>query len=642
VDAKTVNWTGASTNLPHRWDDPHNWNPSVPEELDDVVIDQTPYDPQPRILVDAAIKLHSLSMTRMTLVTVNADATVDILNLSGEITGPANLTIRTQFLWTEGTLSGTGEVISEGQLTIEDPPSGAAKSICGRTLRNKLKALWRSGDLSVTDGGRIINELTGEFTIGDLADKRMAGSYLDSGGFFNAGALKLVRENGFTTSIYCPFSNSNRVDYGTQLLLFGGGIHSGAFLGDSWGRLQMLSGTNYLDEGFVSTCWNTVRVGGGLMHVRGLSKMDRLQLDGGNLDGPGDLELSDGMLWTSGNIAGSGVLRILQNIFYIGPNNSPRELIGKTVEVFGVANWESVNFAASEGAILRIMPTARLNMASAQALQQGSGARCRLDNYGLMGKSGMGATYIGIDVINHGSFGVGSGKIQCGGGFIQESGSTQISSELQVDKGMTNQYAGEISGYGKLSGNLVNYGTLRPGAYPPGILTIGGLTQKESGRIEVDLEWVDPGSGYDQLRVEGSAVLDGTIEIKLRNYFKPRVGSRFDVLTCLSRSGEFKITNGNYVDNNVALIPEYDAAKVTLATTAITTEFPTLSLVQTLDNGNGLWSWPATAGRRYQIESSADLIGWLVFSNVTATASMMQLELPIALSTEPARFYRVH
>ncbi|MSU33610.1 MAG: hypothetical protein EXS36_00560 [Pedosphaera sp.] len=270
-----------------------------------------------------------------TVVTVNVDTPIDILNLGSEVIGQVNLTVQKHLLWSAGILSGKGQIISVTQLTIKDLVGGAPKFIHGRTLRNQGKALWSNGDLAIDQGGRIENELTGESTIGDIADKQISGSFQEGGGFFNEGLVKFVKESAHRTSVYTPFSNSKRVEYGSQLLLYGGGVHSGAFVQtESQGSLELRSSTNHLDEGFSSTSMQPVRIGGGTVNVRGAAKADQLRLDGGTLDGPDDLEVSRLFTWWSGTIRGSGVLRILHNArMDWGSFNSPRELLARLVEI---------------------------------------------------------------------------------------------------------------------------------------------------------------------------------------------------------------------------------------------------------------------------------------------------------------------
>lgn len=582
------------------------------------------------------------------VVTVNVDTPIDILNLSSDITGPAKLTVQAHLIWTAGVMSGGGETISVTQLDIEDPPGGATRRINGRTLRNKLYALWKSGDITVTGGGRIENELTAEFTIGDLADKQLAGSYLDTGGFFNAGVVKLVKENGRKTSFYCPLSNSSRFEYASQLLLYGGGTHSGTFVqvGDpAFGKLDFLSGTNNFEQGFTSVSTNLVSIKGATVQVRGASKANRLELNGGTLTGPADLEVSELFLWTSGDIRGTGILRTLPSAtFDWGTLGAAREVFKRTLEIGGVGLWNQINFSTSDGATIRILPTGELRAGAAESMQWNTGAVPTLENNGRFTKqTGTGTAYIGVNFINRGSVVVNQGKIQFANGSIQEAGSTQIDTgaEVQASKGFTNLINAEILGGGRLSGGTTNYGKIRPGS-SPGILTMTDLRQGSSGILEIEINGRQPATEFDQLTIENVAVLDGELRIKRPTGFVPNVGDRFDILTFQSRLGQFKIKSGDIINNyNLAFVPEYTATKVTLVVTAITPELPTLTNVGPGSGHNRIWSWPATSGKQYQVEYTSDFNAWSVFTNVTANSSSILMEMPAPIAPEQMRFYRL-
>jgi hypothetical protein len=582
-----------------------------------------------------------------TVITVNADTPIDILNLACDVTGVADLTVQKHLVWSNGQMSGGGQTISVTQLTIEDPAGGGTRTIRGRTLRNKLKALWRSGDLTINEGGRFENEVTGEWTIGDLLDKRISGSFTDSGGIFNAGLIKLLRENARKTSIYCTLNNSNRVEYSTTLLLYGGGAHSGAFVHKAdptaSGRLEFLSGTNHLDAGFTSTTFNPVYIANGTVNVRGLAKADQLELDSGTITGPGDLELSNHFLWSSGTIRGAGTLRMLPNsTFDWGTFGANRELIQRTVEIGGIGIW-NVNFTASDGAVVRITEFGELRAGPAESMQWNSGALPMVDNRGrFIKETGLGTAYFSAGFANKGMVIVRQGKIQFFTGYIQEAGITEIDAlaEIQANRGMTNDGRSFIYGLGRITGGTTNFGNIRPGK-SPGILKMNDLLQRETGAIEIEITGRAAGTEYDQLIVEGAAVFDGELQVNVSG-FTPLVGDRFEVISYQSRSGQFKVKTGAYLGNGLALLPEYSATKLTLVATAITPEEPALTLVQRLPNGHRVWSWPTILGKPYQVEYSADLIHWLVYSNLIATGSNLQLELPAPPTSEQARFYRIH
>ncbi len=86
-----------------------------------------------------------------------------------------------------------------------------------------------------------------------------------------------------------------------------------------------------------------------------------------------------------------------------------------------------------------------------------------------------------------------------------------------------------------VSHTLTNHGTIAPGN-SPGILTIdGNFAQGAGGRTEIEIGGPDPGTGFDQLAITGSAALDGTLALATINGYAPDGG--YPVLTFASRGG---------------------------------------------------------------------------------------------------------
>jgi hypothetical protein len=59
--------------------------------------------------------------------------------------------------------------------------------------------------------------------------------------------------------------------------------------------------------------------------------------------------------------------------------------------------------------------------------------------------------------------------------------------------------------------------------------------------LHVRVAGTTPGSGYDQLQVDGAVTLDGTLTVSLANAFAPSAGDEFDILDWGSLSGTFDI-----------------------------------------------------------------------------------------------------
>jgi hypothetical protein len=92
------------------------------------------------------------------------------------------------------------------------------------------------------------------------------------------------------------------------------------------------------------------------------------------------------------------------------------------------------------------------------------------------------------------------------------------------------------------TGYVINYGTVSPGS-SPGTLTItGNYTQDSSGTLLMELGGLTPGTEYDVLKITGTAMLAGLLNVTLYGGFSPVVGNEFDIL----QAGGLSETFGSY------------------------------------------------------------------------------------------------
>jgi hypothetical protein len=100
---------------------------------------------------------------------------------------------------------------------------------------------------------------------------------------------------------------------------------------------------------------------------------------------------------------------------------------------------------------------------------------------------------------------------------------------------------GGLAGPGTINGDVTNAGTVRPGtATATGGLTLNGdYTQAAAGTLTIRLGGLAAGAGYDQLVVNGTATLGGTLAVTLVNGFQPRRGDQFQPLLFGGGQGPF-------------------------------------------------------------------------------------------------------
>ena len=108
-----------------------------------------------------------------------------------------------------------------------------------------------------------------------------------------------------------------------------------------------------------------------------------------------------------------------------------------------------------------------------------------------------------------------------------------------------------IQGFGTVTGNLVNEGTVEPGD-GPGILTVtGNYTQTSSGTLDIQIGGLNPANplpGFSQL-ITGTSTLAGTLDVSLINGFTPSSQNEFVIVT----STDGIPVSGTFVDNTIQL-----------------------------------------------------------------------------------------
>lgn len=118
-----------------------------------------------------------------------------------------------------------------------------------------------------------------------------------------------------------------------------------------------------------------------------------------------------------------------------------------------------------------------------------------------------------------------NGKTALRGGFILGPSDLNVNGTLAAD--------------GKVAGSLINTGTVAPGHAVGGFEVGGDFQQTSTGVLAMQISGTKPGVSYDQLIVDGNALLGGTLAINLLNGFVPTLGETFDLIHFASHTGEF-------------------------------------------------------------------------------------------------------
>ena len=156
------------------------------------------------------------------------------------------------------------------------------------------------------------------------------------------------------------------------------------------------------------------------------------------------------------------------------------------------------------------------------------------------------ATTTNMQFSNSGTVKVNGGTLAINTiGYKQTAGSTQLAGGSITAAQQMNIAGGTMSGFGTITGSVLNGGTVAPST-TGGVLKItGGYNQKSSGTLSSVITGTTPGTKFGQLSVGGKATLAGTLKVSTGNGFVPSHGESFSVLLYHTRSGTFGTLSGS-------------------------------------------------------------------------------------------------
>jgi hypothetical protein len=204
----------------------------------------------------------------------------------------------------------------------------------------------------------------------------------------------------------------------------------------------------------------------------------------------------------------------------------------------GTINWSSGNLLASKGFYQAANST--LNITGDGCLAHDSAAGGTAEIQGKVRKSSNGISVFALPVNNRGHIEAAGGILDFANGFKQFGGTTLLNGGSIGSKATLQYLGGRLAGSGTVQGSVNNQGaTVAPG-HSPGIIVVnGGYVQAANGILQMEIGGTTPGTGYDQLQVNGSATLDGTLDMIQYANFVPVAGNSFQLLKYLSVSGDF-------------------------------------------------------------------------------------------------------
>jgi hypothetical protein len=421
-------------------------------------------------------------------------------------------------------------VVNQGLIDATGPMSIFVSTVENTNLVNN------GGTLRASSGGQLNFTNSG------------AGVVLNTGGTVEALADSIVRVNNLVT-----LEGGTVTTSGTGTIR--GGVNAGGML------------RNVISNGTVAIAADEVLHFGGTFTNNAL-----VSLDGTSAQGAPLLRMHEDV-----TVAGPGVIAMnspksaITGAYFTAPGKNMTVGPGVTIRGNGSIGTGNSNFAWGLGVVNQGVIEAVNSLLI--FLDKNHGWNMSNDGGTLRAAAGgtMRFTYPGTVSNNTGGLMevLGGATLQLDGGatLINNAGGT-----IKLESGTLNATAGvdinggQLIGSGTVIGALRNNGGIVAPGFSPGKITIQGpYTQGADGVLNIEIGGAEPGTGYDQLRVVGTATLGGTLNVKLINGFQPRLGDVFEIIDPNAVSGQFAQINAE----GFGVQANYAAGAITITITSV-------------------------------------------------------------------------
>ncbi len=304
--------------------------------------------------------------------------------------------------------------------------------------------------------------------------------------------------------------------------------------------------------------------------------MNKLNLDyNGELQNLGNLYVSTRFLWYAGKLTGNGTTTVdTTATFTMGTSSYTQNdftLDDQTLINNSTANWNKRDLTFTNAAT--IVNNGTFN-ANATTTMTGGETEVFTNNGSFVKNTAATTTTMNLPFTNNGTVDVVAGSLVFPQGMDNGEDAVIDLGGGTLDPGDTlNLEAGDsLIGSGTLTANLVNSGTVSPGA-SPGIITVqGDYTQTSDGILEIELGGTTPGTGHDQLVVTGKATMHGTLIVTPWAGLVPTLGKTFTII--IHDSGEYTFDSVTLPDlgSDLEFQIDYADTGVTLTVVSNSTE----------------------------------------------------------------------
>ena len=253
-------------------------------------------------------------------------------------------------------------------------------------------------------------------------------------------------------------------------------------------------------------------------------------------------------------------------------------------------------------------------------------------NNGLVRKTGgSGTSTVNASFKNTGTVEARSGTLLFFD-FTQTAGTTSLNGGALASTFGLTFLGGSLIGSGQITNNVTSGGIVSPGFSVGTIQINGNYSQTAGGALNIELAGRNPGQ-FDQLKVTGSATLNGALNISPLAGFVPIAGDAYQILSYSSHSGSFSATNGL----SFGLSVDYRASGVFL----VVTTNPPVILQPAIVGTNFTFSFNSITGITYTAQSNTNLntTNWISFQVIPGNGSLKTVIQPIAGAAQ--QFFRV-
>jgi hypothetical protein len=508
------------------------------------------------------------------------------VHVSGELSADADLPIEANLLELTGTIGGVGDVTLTGGMSWSDGliagpgafvvTDGSTIDLFGGNLTlttvldNHGDAAFHSGTLWLNDGA-FRNHADGGFRPSGVVQINGTAA----GAFLNEGTIRQETPGTLTIAVNPSFDSPGTmtVTDGLVRVLAIHGTISGQVMIEPPGVLQLEANTGastyVLGDGAQVTGDGTLVIAGRVF-AEGTVVVDAAaQLIGaGILDGSGTIVFNGTLLWTTGEMSGTGTTIIgATGMATFGPGN---RTLARPLDVLGTVDWTGGQILAPAAGSINILPGGVFGCEGGTSMPFFGAV---ITNGGLLSMDALMLTQINASFTNTatGTIEVRNGTLYLGGDFSNFAGGALIGGNYVVHDTFRFNFADvdvldanlRIDGPGRVESHtgldaLDGLGTIGPGARldagpgatvpagdpftVPGTLGVGGLVTGGDadlpGILDVEIDGGEaPGVTAGLVDMTGTVTLGGGLVITLPGG-DPPVGTSLDVVTAASVVGE--------------------------------------------------------------------------------------------------------